>query len=74
MSEFEEVFGENPIGDEIPLDELIVTIRDKFPEMINHYIPVSSMASSPECVLFAIYKLLENDIKNKKFTSYEDEK
>lgn len=72
LSEFEQIFGPNPIGNEIPLDSLIATIRNKFSTQINSYIPVSSMASSPNCVLFAIYKLLENDLKNKEFKSYDD--
>ena len=43
------------------LPAYIAIIRDNFEKEINHYIPESSMGSSPSCVLYAIYKLLEND-------------
>ena len=75
MSPFEEVFGINTnIGDKNDdLSSLIATIRDKFSKEINHYIPYPSMGSSPSCVLFAVYKLLENDLKEKDYISFECE-
>ena len=66
-SEFSKIFGESE-----DLSSCIATIRDAFPEQVNHYIPMSSMASSPSCVLFAIYKLLQNDLVDKEYTSWED--
>ena len=72
MSPFEEVFGESSHDSE--LSSLVATIRDKFDDKINHYIPDSSMMSSPECVLYAVYKLLENDLKEKEYLSYEEQK
>ena len=72
MSEFEDVFGIDTINDEYSLDDLIAKIRDRFGDKINHYIPESSLASSPECVLFAIYKLLENDLIDKEYISFEE--
>ena len=72
MSPFEEIFG---VGSSIKDDDLltyIAIIRDKFDKEINHYIPEPSMVSSPSCVLYAIYKLLENDLQKKDFKSYEE--
>ena len=72
MSPFEEVFGRGSHDSE--LSNLVATIRDKFDDKINYYIPDSSMMSSPECVLYAVYKLLENDLKEKEYLSYEEQK
>ena len=72
MSPFEEVFGKSSHNSEV--SSLIATIRDKFDDKINHYIPDSSMMSSPACVLYAVYKLLENDLKEKEYLSYEEQK
>ena len=72
MSPFEEVFGEGSHDSE--LSSLVATIRDKFDDKINHYIPDSSMMSSPAWVLYAVYKLLENDLKEKEYLSYEEQK
>ena len=72
MSPFEEIFG---VGSNMKDDDLpayIAIIRDNFEKEINHYIPESSMGSSPSCVLYAIYKLLENDLQKKDFKSYEE--
>lgn len=71
MSPFEEVFGYNPIGNEIPLDKLIAITRDKFYDKINSKIPESSMMSSPACVMYALYKLLEEDLESKEYQSWE---
>jgi len=54
-SEFEKVFGTNE-----ELNSMIAQIRDNFTEEIIKYIPESSAYSSPECVLFALYKILED--------------
>ena len=72
MSPFEEVFGKGSHDSE--LSSLVATIRDKFDDKINHYIPDSSMMSSPDCILYAVYKLLENDLKEKEYLSYEEQK
>lgn len=72
MSPFEEVFGKGSHDSE--LSSLVATIRDDFDDKINHYIPDSSMMSSPECILYAVYKLLENDLKEKEYLSYEEQK
>ena len=72
MSPFEEVFGKDSQSND--LGSLIATIRDDFNDKINHYIPLNSMMSSPECVLYAVYKLLENDLKEKEYLSYEEQK
>lgn len=73
MSPFEEVFGEGANTSDENLSDLIAVIRDRFEKPINHYIPESSMASSPGCILYAIFKLLENDLQqNKEFKSYEE--
>lgn len=71
MSPFEEVFGLNPLGNEIPLKDSLATIRDKFTKEINSKIPQSSMMSSPACVMYAIYKLLEEDLEKKEYPSWE---
>ncbi len=71
LSPFEEVFGEG--SHDMQSNTLIAHIRDKFEDKINHYIPESSLMSSHECVLYAIYKLLENDLKEKEFISYEQQ-
>ena len=71
MSPFEEVFGKGSHDSE--LSSLVATIRDKFDDKINHYIPEGSMMSSPECVLYSVYKLLENDLKEKEYLSYEEQ-
>lgn len=70
LSEFEEVFGEG--SHDMECSTLIAIIRDEFGDKINHYISESSMMSSPECVLYAIFKLLENDLKEKEYLSYEE--
>lgn len=72
MSPFEEVFGEGSNTNDENLSDLIAVIRDRFEKPINHYISESSMASSAGCILYAVYKLLENDLQNKEFKSYEE--
>ena len=72
MSPFEEIFGVGSNMRDDYLPAYIAIIRDKFDKEINHYIPKSSMVSSPSCVLYAIYKLLENDLQKKEFKSYEE--
>ena len=72
MSGFQEVFNIDTINDDYDLSDLVAVIRDKFKDKLNHYIPESSIMSSPECCLFAIYRLLENDLKDKKYISYEE--
>lgn len=68
MSEFEEIFGEVDPND---LSGLIAIIRDNFDKEINHYIPIESMGSGPACVLFAIFQLLKNDLKDKEYLPFE---
>ena len=70
LSEFEEVFGEG--SRDMECSALVAIIRDEFEDKINHYIPESSMMSSPECVLYAIFKLLENDLKQREYLGYEE--
>lgn len=72
MSEFEDVFGINPISDDYDLSDLVAVIRDKFSDKLNHYIPESSIVSSPDCCLFAIYRLLENDLVDKNYISFDE--
>ena len=60
-SEFEKVFGNNE-----ELDLMIAQIRDSFTEEITKYIPESSAYSSPECVLFALYKSIEDKLSTSK--------
>jgi hypothetical protein len=69
MSPFEEVFGE-----EEDLENLIATIRDTFDDKINSKIPASSIMSSPKCVLYAIFKLLDEDLEDKEYRSWEEKK
>ena len=60
MSEFEKVFGNLT-----ETYELIAFIRDSDIWNVQDYINDTSAASSPECVLFALYKHLEKTQKQK---------
>lgn len=60
-TEFEEVFG-----DFNELEDMLVVSRDDFEEEILKYIPLSSAAASPECVLFAMYKSIEDKLRTNK--------
>jgi len=61
FSDFEKVFGNNE-----DLVTMIAQIRDNFTEEIIKYIPESSAGSSPECVLYALYKILEDRLSSQK--------
>jgi hypothetical protein len=61
FSEFEKIFGNNE-----DLDTMLAQIRDYFPNEITKYIPESSASSSPECVLYALYKSIENKLLSPK--------
>jgi len=58
MSEFEKVFGETD-----DLTDMIATIRDDFSDNLLEHIPESSLFSSPECVVYAIYITLQKQEK-----------
>ena len=61
MSKFEKIFGEGSSNWET--DKLIAKIRNDFLDEITKHIPLSSAMSDPHCVLFAIYKILEEKTK-----------
>ena len=58
MSEFEKLFGKQGEDWETKSD-LIAKIRDDFFEQLEQFAPDSSLVSSEECTLYAIYKILK---------------
>ena len=58
MSEFEKVFGDTD-----DLTDMIAILRDDFSDNLLEYIPESSLYSSPECVMYAIYMSLQKQEK-----------
>lgn len=50
-------------GDLCELEDMIAVSRDDFKNEILKYIPLSSAAASPECVLFAMYKSIEDKLR-----------
>ena len=57
-SEFEKVFGTTD-----KIMDMIATIRDMPEWDITKYIPAESAIADPECVLFAIYKYIQEGRK-----------
>ena len=66
MSPFEEIFGKLPhsfpTNEELHDDlvDFIAKIRDDHLELLKQYNEWSSLMSDPSCVLYAIYKALED--------------
>jgi len=60
QSEFTKIFGKR----DADVFDCIAVIRNKFLSEITEKIDYSSAMSSPECVLFAIYKILEEKSEN----------
>lgn len=61
MSEFEKVFGFNPNGngtEDSVLNALSIIRRDNL-EILKEFSSTAEMSSSPDCVLYAIYKALD---------------
>jgi len=62
MSPFEEIFGENSsIANNT--DELLAICRDDLIKELIKFAPEDSLISSPACVIYAMYKSIENNKK-----------
>ena len=62
LSPMEEIFGEDCNSKD--LSEYVAILRDDYADLMLKYIPEGSIASSPECCLFAVHKLLKEIKEN----------